>query len=95
MTSKQRAYLKGLANSIPCIFQVGKQGLSDVLITQLDLALEARELIKIHILETVPDDITAIANQISVATHSEVVQVLGSKVTLFRKREENSKILLP
>lgn len=95
MTSKQRAYLKSLANSMPCIFQIGKQGLTDILITELDHALEARELIKIHILETVPEDISSIANTIARHTDSEIVQILGSKVILFRKRKEKSKIELP
>ncbi len=95
MTSKQRAYLKGLANSIPCIFQIGKQGLTDILITQLDQALEARELIKIHLLETIPEDVQVISNTIAEKTHSEIVQILGSKLTLFRKRKEKSKIDLP
>ena len=54
MTSKQRAYLRGLANNIDAIFQVGKSGISDVLLEQLDKALEARELIKVSVLETAP-----------------------------------------
>lgn len=95
MTSKQRAYLKGLANSLPCIFQIGKQGLTDILINELNQAIEARELIKIHILETAPEDIRTIADEISKKTNSDVVQILGAKITLFRKRKEKSKIELP
>ena len=95
MTSKQRAYLKSLANTLPCIFQIGKQGLTDVLINELDNALEARELIKIHILETAPEDIRTIASTISQNTNSEVVQILGAKITLYRQRKQKSKIELP
>lgn len=62
MTSKQRAYLRGLANTIDAIFQVGKSGISDNLISQLSDALEARELIKISVLETAPANARTIRN---------------------------------
>lgn len=62
MTSKQRAYLRGLANTIDAIFQVGKSGISDNLISQLSDALEARELIKISVLETAPANAKTIRN---------------------------------
>ncbi len=65
MTSKQRAYLRGLANKIDAIFQVGKNGISDNLIMQVNDALEARELIKLNVLETSPEDIQEIANTLS------------------------------
>ena len=64
MTSKQRAYLRGLANNIDAIFQVGKSGISDVLLEQLDKALEARELIKISVLETAPESAKELAEEI-------------------------------
>ena len=67
MTSKQRAYLRGLANKIDAIFQVGKNGISDNLIMQVNDALEARELIKLNVLETSPEDIQEIANTLSKA----------------------------
>ena len=95
MNSKQRAYLRGLANNITAIFQVGKSGISDNLIKQVDDALEARELIKINVLETSPDAISDIANSLAENTNSEVVQTLGNKVTLFRAKKKNSKINLP
>jgi RNA-binding protein len=95
MTSKQRAYLKGIANNTESIFQVGKLGVSDILIKQLNDAIEARELIKIHVLETVPDDIKSVANEIAERTNSELVQIVGSKVTLFRQKKEKSKFDLP
>lgn len=91
MTSKERAYLRGLANSIVSIFQIGKTGLSDNLIKQLSDALEARELIKITVLETAPDTAKNLSLKIANQTNSVVVQVIGSKITLFRQKEENSK----
>lgn len=95
MTSKQRAYLRGLANTLQPIFQVGKSGISDNLIKQLDEALEARELIKISVLETAPDDVRNLGDEISKATNSTFVQAVGSKITLYRARKKDSKIILP
>ena len=95
MTSKERAYLRGLANSIDAIFQVGKSGISDNLIKQLSDALEARELIKISVLETAPDSAKDLGNEIAEATNSTLVQVVGNKITLFKQRKKDSKIELP
>ena len=95
MTSKQPAYLRGLANKIDAIFQVGKNGISDNLIMQVNDALEARELIKLNVLETSPEDIQEIANTLSKATNSVLVQTVGNKITLYRARKKNSKIQLP
>jgi putative RNA-binding protein, yhbY family len=95
MTSKQRAYLRSLANNIDAIFQVGKNGISDNFINQINDALEARELIKISVLETAPEEILEIANILANSTRSEIVQTMGSKITLYRAREKNSKIILP
>lgn len=95
MTSKERAYLRGLANTIDPIFQVGKGGISDVLIEQLNNAIEARELIKITVLETAPGNAKELANVIANSTNSEVVQTIGNKITLFRQKKKNSKIEFP
>ena len=95
MTSKQRAYLRGLANKIDAIFQIGKNGISYNLIKQLDDALEARELIKITTLETAPDSAKNLSFEITERTNSIVVQVIGNKITLFRQRKKDSKIELP
>lgn len=95
MTSKQRAYLRGLANTMDPIFQIGKNGLTDVLIQQLDDALEARELIKITVLETAPENVKDLGNEISERTDSIFVQAVGNKITLFRQKKKNSKISLP
>lgn len=95
MTSKQRAYLRGLANNIDAIFQVGKGGISDVLLQQLDNAIEARELVKITVLETAPGNAKELAEEIALGTNSVVVQTVGNKITLFRQKKKNSKIELP
>lgn len=95
MTSKQRAYLRGLANNIDAIFQVGKGGISDVLLEQLNNAIEARELIKITVLETAPGSSKELAEEIANGTNSVVVQTVGNKITLFRQKKKNSKIELP
>ncbi len=95
MTSKERAYLRGLANKIDAIFQVGKGGISDVLLEQLNNAIEARELIKITILETAPASAKELAEELALGTNSVVVQTVGNKITLFRQKKKNSKIELP
>ena len=95
MTSKERAYLRGLANTLQPIFQIGKGGISDVLLKQLDDALEARELIKINVLETAPEDVKTLGKQIANETNSVFVQAVGNKITLYRARKKNPKIVLP
>ena len=91
MTSKQRAYLRGFANKIEPIFQVGKGGVTDVLVEQLSDALEARELIKITVLKNAPDYARDIADEIAEKTNSDLIQVIGNKIVLFRQRKEKSK----
>jgi RNA-binding protein len=93
MTSKQRAYLRGLANSIDPIFQIGKSGLSENLLKQLDDALEARELIKINVLENSGEDVKSLGNTIANSINAECVQTVGNKITLYRARKKNPIIL--
>lgn len=95
MNSKQRAYLRSLSNHIDPIFQVGKNGISENLINQLNDALKSRELIKIKVLENVDIPIKDIAEEISLQTNSIIVQIMGSKITLYKRRKENPKIVLP
>lgn len=95
MTSKQRAYLRGLANTIDPIFQIGKSGISENLIKQLNDALEARELIKISTLETAPASARILGEEIAISTNSILVQTIGNKITLYRPKKKNSKIILP
>jgi len=93
MTSKQRAYLRGLANSIDPIFQIGKSGLSENLLKQLDDALEARELIKINVLENSGEDVKSLGNTIADSINAVCVQTVGNKITLYRGRKKNPIIL--
>ena len=92
MTSKDRAYLRSLASNIEPIFQIGKGSISDNLIKQVDDALEARELIKITVLETCPLDAKEASTILSNSTNSTVLQVMGRKITLYRRNEKESKI---
>lgn len=92
MNSKQRAYLRSLANNIDPIFQIGKSGLSENLLKQIDDALEARELIKITVLDSVNDDILEIGNIIAEKTSSVFVQALGKKLTFYRHRNKGGTI---
>ncbi len=95
MTSKQRAYLRGLANTYDPIVHIGKGGLSDTLIKQADDALEARELIKGRVLETAPGTVRDAAEEIAAAVGAETVQVIGRTFVLYRKRAEEPTIVLP
>jgi len=94
MTSKQRAYLKSLATNLDTIFQIGKGGISDEICFQLNNAMEARELIKIKLLETCPNPIKEVAASIADKTGAEVVQTIGTKIVLFKvsSQEKNRKI---
>lgn len=91
LTSKQRAQLRGMAATMDTILHVGKDGISDNLIKQADDALEARELIKGRVLENSMYTAREAAEELSVATRSEVVQVIGSKFVLFRYQHKKDK----
>ncbi|MBR4173447.1 MAG: ribosome assembly RNA-binding protein YhbY [Clostridia bacterium] len=97
ITSKQRAYLRKLANGLDPIFQIGKGGITDEVITQLALALETRELIKIHILETALLDAKDAVNDVAKRLKAEPVQAIGSKIVIYKRanKEKNRKIELP
>ena len=97
MTSKQRAYLKGLAMQQPAILQIGKSGLTPDITNSVDEALEARELIKIHILQNCTEEGNALAQMLAERTRSAVVQVIGKMIVLYRpaRQENKRKIILP
>ena len=88
LTSKQRAYLRSLANSAETILQVGKEGISENLIKQVDDALTARELIKGKVLETAGLTAREASDQIAAATGAEGVQCVGYKFVLYRKSKK-------
>lgn len=94
MTSKQRAYLRSLASTIQPIYQVGKSIVTPELTAGIDEALEARELIKINVLKNCMDNPVNVANVIAERTNSEVVQVIGKKIILYRPSKTNPKIEL-
>lgn len=95
MTSKQRAYLKGLANTMNPIFQVGKASITPELVQAIAEALQARELIKISILKNCFDDPKEIAQMISERTRSEIVHVMGKKIVLYKESKDKKRIILP
>ena len=95
LTSKQRAYLRGLANPLEPILHAGKGGVSDTLIRQADDALTARELIKGRVLDTAPGSARELAEQIAGAVNAQVVKVVGRNFVLFRQKPKDSQITLP
>lgn len=95
MTSKQRAYLKGLAMNIEPIFQIGKASLTPEVTEAVLESFNTRELIKISVLKNCLDDPKEIANMIAERTHSSVVQVIGKKIILYKENKDNKKIILP
>lgn len=95
MTSKQRAYLKGLAMNIDPIFHVGKASLTPEITEAVSEALEARELVKIGVLKNCIDDPRSIAEVMAERTQAEVVQVIGKKIVLYKESKNKKKIQLP
>lgn len=95
LTGKQRSYLKGLANTIEPIFQLGKNGLTENFIKQVDEALEARELVKVNVLKNCFLDTTEVASKLTDELNAEFVQSIGRKFVLYRESVENKKIELP
>ena len=97
MTTKQRASLKGLAMTMDPIFQIGKSSMTPEFTKAIAEALEARELIKISVLKNCADDPKELASMLAERTHSQVVQVIGKKIVLYKeaKDEKKRKIVLP
>lgn len=94
LTGKQRAMLRKEANGIPALYQIGKDGITENVIKQLDDALEARELIKIHILESALLGTREAVDELAEILKAEPVQAIGSKAVLYRASEKNPKIVL-
>ncbi len=97
ITTKQRAYLRSLANSIEPTTQIGKFGIGETVIETVSKALEAHELIKLTVLETCPESPKEAMVSLCEALNCEPVQVIGRKVVVYRRssKEENRKIVLP
>jgi putative RNA-binding protein, YhbY family len=96
MTSKQRAYLKSLAMKQDAIFQIGKSSLTPEITSAVSEALDARELIKISVLQNCMDDPRSIGEALAERTRSQVVQVIGKKIVLYKEgKDDKKKIILP
>lgn len=94
ITSKQRAYLRGLGNTLEPIFLIGKGGVTDNMIADIDAALEARELIKLKVLNNSLEDPREAAQNIAGQLDADIVQVIGGKFILYRPSKEKPQIVL-
>lgn len=95
LTSRQKKHLRAASHHIQPIFQVGKAGVNDNMTTQINEALEKRELIKVSILQNCFEDNQEVANEIVEATDAHIVQVIGNTIILYKESEENKQIELP
>lgn len=97
ITSKQRAYLRKISHELEPIFQVGKEGITDTLLKGIDEALEKREILKVHILETALLDTKETCNEVAAELRAEPVRAIGNKFILYRQSsdEKKRKIELP
>lgn len=95
ITSKQRSYLRSLANDMDPIFQIGKGGIEETFLKQVDDALEARELIKLKVLNNSGYEAREASDFICEELACEGVQAIGNKIVLYRKSEKKPKIELP
>lgn len=95
MTSKQRAYLKGLAMNMEPVFQIGKSGLTPEVTEAVSEAFNTRELIKLSVLKNCMEDPREIASVLAERTKSQVVQVIGKKIVLYKESKDHKKINLP
>lgn len=95
LTGKQRSYLRGLANTVQPIFQVGKGGIGDNMVKQFNDALEARELVKATVLKNALSDSRDVCEELAKATGAEIVQVIGNRFVLYKESKDNKVIELP
>ncbi len=95
LTGKQKRFLRAKANRLNPIFQVGKGGVNDNMTKQIEEALEARELIKVSILQNCDEDRNTVGEQLSNETGAELVQIIGNMIVLYKESEENKEIILP
>lgn len=95
MTSKQRSYLKGLAMNIEPVFQIGKSGLTPEVTEAVRETFNTRELVKIAVLKNCFEDPGQMAQMLADRTNSQVVQVIGKKIVLYKESKDHKKIELP
>lgn len=92
ITSKERAYLRSLSNGIDAIFQIGKGGINENQLKQIDDALEKRELVKVHVLENSLLDTRAVCDEVARLLGAEPVQTIGKKFILYKESKDNKTI---
>lgn len=95
LTGKQKRFLRSTAHHLTPIFQVGKGGVNDNMIVQIREALEARELLKVSILQNCDVDKDTVAKELVKGTKAELVQLIGHTVVLYKESRENKKLELP
>ncbi len=95
LTGKQKRFLRAKAHHLNPIFQVGKGGVNDNMVKQIEDALEARELMKISVLQNCEDDRKEVAEELSSRAKAEIVQVIGNTIVLYKESKENKEIELP
>jgi RNA-binding protein len=95
LSGKQKRFLRSKAHHLKPIFQVGKVGVNENMIVQVNEALEKRELIKVSILQNCMDDKETVAEELKAGTNSEIVQIIGNNIVLYKESEENKQIELP
>jgi RNA-binding protein len=95
LTGKQKSFLRSKAHHLTPIFQVGKGGVNDNLVKQIGEALEARELIKVSILQNCDEDRDDVAGSLSKGARAQLVQVIGNTIVLYKESRENKQLQLP
>ncbi|OEH93673.1 ribosome assembly RNA-binding protein YhbY [Bacillus solimangrovi] len=95
LTGKQKRFLRAAAHHLNPIFQVGKSGVNENMVKQISEALEARELIKVNILQNCGEDKKDVAQQLSQGARAELVQIIGNVIVLYKESKENKEIVLP
>lgn len=95
LTGKQKRFLRSKAHHLNPIFQVGKGGVNENMIKQVGEALEARELLKVTVLQNCEEDRNAVAEQLAKGTKAELVQIIGNIIVLYKESKEHKQIELP
>lgn len=95
LTGKQKRFLRAEAHHLKPIFQVGKVGVNDNMIAQIDDVLEKRELIKVSVLQNCLEDKDVVAEQLTQGAEAELVQVIGNNIVLYKESKENKQLQLP
>ncbi len=88
LSSKQRAFLRSMAHHLDPVFQIGKEGVTPEVVTAIDQALEARELIKLNVLKTCEDELPLVVDKVTKRTHSECVQMIGRRFSIYRRAKK-------